>query len=174
MHQANPAPPSAFEPDRIEDRLAITDLLNRYAYHFDRNEPEHVAGLFTDDAVIDYGPEFPPIDGSAAVAARIAPGLDTIFAAPSHHISNVVIDFRGDDHAQVVAYVYAWHRYVDGSPDGHLWGRYHVSARRSHGAWGIAALTLRVAAVENFHRTNMHQIDRRRPPASSADADSPS
>ena len=94
MDQLSPAPPSAFGRGRVDDRLAITDLLHRYAYHFDRNEPEHVAALFTDDAVIDYGPEFPPIHGRGAVAARIAPGLNTIFAATSHHISNVIIDFQ--------------------------------------------------------------------------------
>ena len=172
MDQISPAPPSAFERARVDDRFAINDLLHRYAYHFDRNEPEHVAALFTDDAVIDYGPEFPPIHGRAAVAGRIAPGLNTIFAATSHHISNVIIDFQSDDDAQVAAYVYAWHRYLDGSPDGHLWGQYHVRARRDSGAWGIAALTLRVVAVEDFHRTNMHTIDRRREPGGSSDADS--
>jgi ketosteroid isomerase-like protein len=161
MAQLTPSPSFDFERGRNDDRFAITELLHRYAYYFDRNEPEHVAALFTDDAVIDYGPEFPAIHGRAAVAERIGPGLRTIFAATSHHISNVIIDFEGADDARVTAYVYAWHRYLDGSPNGHLWGQYHVRARRSSGAWGIAALKLRVVAVEDFHRTNMHPIDRR-------------
>ena len=161
MDQLSTSPSPDFVRDRSDDRFAIAELLHRYAYHFDRNEPEHVAALFTDDAVIDYGPEFPPIRGSAAVAGRIAPGLRTIFAATSHHISNVIINFEGDNDADVTAYVYAWHRYLDGSPDGHLWGQYDVRARRSSGAWGIGALTLRVVAVEDFHRTRMHPIDRR-------------
>ena len=172
MDQLSPFPSSDFERDRSDDRFAITELLARYAYYFDRNQPEHVASLFTADTVIDYGPEVPPIHGRAAVTERIAPGLSTVFAATSHHISNVIVDFEGDNDAHVTAYVYAWHRYLDGSPDGHLWGQYHVRARRSSLNWKIAALTLRVVAVEDFHRTNMHFIDRRVESAGSAKTES--
>ena len=49
--------------DWLLDRDEMAALLHAYAWHFDHNEPEPIAGLFTDDAVIDYGPEFPPIRG---------------------------------------------------------------------------------------------------------------
>ena len=39
------------------DRQAIADLIIGYCFNFDNNEPEAVAGLFTDDASVDYGPE---------------------------------------------------------------------------------------------------------------------
>jgi hypothetical protein len=147
--------------DRYDDRNAITELLYRYAYHFDRSEPELVAELFTEECVIDYGPEFAPILRRADIVARIGPGLREIFAATSHHISNVLIEFDGADTAHSVAYVYAWHRYRNGSPDGHLWGQYHTQLRRVDTQWQIAELTLRVAAVADFHRAAMHQIERR-------------
>ena len=147
----------------VADRMAIADLFGRYAFHFDRNEPDSVASLFTDDAIVDYGPEFPPIEGRAAMAERIRPGLDDVFAATSHHISNVLVDFPRPGVAQAVAYVHAWHRYIDGSPDGYLWGQYHVAARRDDGEWRFSRLRLEVVEVIDFHRSVMHRAHRNRP-----------
>lgn len=141
--------------------MEIIDLLHRYAHHFDRNEPELVAELFTDDAVIDYGPEFPAIRGRAQIPDRIRPGLDTLFEATSHHISNALVDFTSGEAASMVAYVYAWHRYFERAADGHLWGRYHVECRRTPDGWKMSALTLRTVATKDFHRDKTHQASRR-------------
>src|SRR4029079_8267799 len=106
------------------DRQAIADLIHAYCFHFDNNEPEAVAALFTADAVGDYGAEAATIVGADAIAATIAVGLVRTFLATSHHVSNIQIAFDDREHARSVSYLYAWHRYVDGSPDGELWGRY--------------------------------------------------
>ena len=156
--------PSIPAPSGLDatDRLAIADLFNHYAFHFDRNEPDLVADLFTDDALIDYGPDFPPINGRHAIADRIRPGLEGIFEATSHHVSNVIIDPTSTDRAATaIAYVYAWHRYRDGSADGHLWGRYHATARREAVGWRLAELRLEIVAVTDFHRERMHSAYRR-------------
>lgn len=145
----------------LDDRHAITTLVHAYCLHFDNNEPEAVAALFTDDATVDYGPESATISGAAAIAATIAVGLEQTFAATSHHVSNVQIAFDGPDHAHSVAYLYAWHRYVDGSPDGELWGRYRHRFVRTEGGWRISALLLEAAGMVDFHRTRMHPIGRR-------------
>ena len=145
----------------LADRQAITEVIYAYCFHFDRNEPEAVAALFTDDATIDYGPEAARIHGAAAIAPAIAIGLARTFAATSHHVSNVQITFTGLDRAESVSYVYAWHRYVDGSPDGELWGRYrHVFVREPDG-WRISSLVLEAAGTVEFHRGTMHDIGRR-------------
>ncbi|MFC2153790.1 nuclear transport factor 2 family protein [Actinomycetota bacterium] len=164
----NTPAPSALDPT---DRIAIADLFSRYAFHFDRNEPELVAELFTGDALVDYGPEFPPIQGRESVADRIRPGLDDIFEATSHHISNVMIDPTSTDRATAIAYVYAWHRYRDGSPDGHLWGQYHAIAHRISDAWRFAAFRLEIVAVTDFHRERMHSVHRRSAPNPAATRD---
>jgi ketosteroid isomerase-like protein len=143
------------------DRQAITDLIHAYCYHFDRNEPEAVAALFTADATIDYGPEATTIIGAAAIAPTIAVGLERIFAATSHHVSNIQITFDGDDRARAVTYLYAWHRYVDGSPDGELWGCYRHRFERTADGWRIAELLLQAAGAVDFHRATMHPIGRR-------------
>jgi len=145
----------------IIDRQAITDLIHAYCFHFDNNEPELVASLFTDDATVDYGPESATIVGSAAIAATIAVGLEQTFAATSHHVSNIQLTFEGPDHARAISYLYAWHRYVDGSPDGELWGRYRHGFTRTAVGWRISRLLLQAAGMVDFHRATMHPVGRR-------------
>jgi ketosteroid isomerase-like protein len=144
------------------DRQAIADLIYAYCEHFDRNEPDAVAALFTEDATVDYGPEAPTITGGrAAIGPAIAVGLARTFTATSHHVSNVRIVFEGPDRARSVSYLYAWHRYVDGSPDGELWGRYLHRFERTPAGWRIAELVLQAVATLEFHRATMHPIGRR-------------
>lgn len=142
------------------DRDEIRSLIHRYCFHFDQNEPEAVAALFTEHATIDYGPEHAPIVGRDAIAPTIAVGLSERFRATSHHISNIEITFAGEDDARSVSYLYAWHEYVDGS-ESELWGRYVHRFRREDGQWLIAELVLQAAGTRNFHRTRMHPIGRR-------------
>lgn len=143
------------------DRRAIEELIHAYCRHFDQNEPELVAALFTDDAVVDYGPEFPNIVGAASIADTIAEGLERTFAATSHHVSNIQVTFDDPDRATALTYLYAWHRYRDGSPDGELWGRYHHRFERTPGGWRIAELVLTAAGTRDFHRSTMHPTGRR-------------
>lgn len=147
--------------EELIDRREIEELIFRYCFHFDRNEPEAVAALFTDDAVVDYGPEFPNVVGAAAIGETIAVGLERTFAATSHHVSNVQLAFDGRDRASGHTYLYAWHRYRDGSPDGELWGRYEHEFARTAQGWRIAALKLTAAGTKDFHRASMHPTGRR-------------
>jgi ketosteroid isomerase-like protein len=145
----------------LVDRQAITSLIHAYCLHFDNNEPHEVAALFTDDATVDYGPESATIVGADAIARTIAVGLEQTFAATSHHVSNIEIGFEGADRARSVSYLYAWHRYVDGSPDGELWGRYRHAFARTREGWRISELRLEAAGTVEFHRAEMHPIGRR-------------
>lgn len=149
--------------EELADRQAISELIHAYCFHFDNNEPQAVAALFTEDATVDYGPESATIVGADAIATTIAIGLDQTFAATSHHVSNIQISFEGPDRARSVSYLYAWHRYTDGSRDGELWGRYRHSFVRTDGGWLISELRLEAAGTVDFHRSEMHPIGRRRP-----------
>lgn len=143
------------------DRQAISELIHAYCWHFDMNEPEALAALFTEDARVDYGPEFPELHGREAIGQAVASGLATLFAATSHHVSNIRVTFDGTDGAQSDCYLYAWHRYRDGRPESELWGRYHHRFVRSGDGWQIAGLVLKAAGARNFHRSVMHPIGRR-------------
>ena len=143
------------------DRGAIVDLVYAYAWHFDQNEPEKLAGLFTSDSVIDYGPEFENIVGSDAIVAAIQPGLSNLFSSSAHHITNPRVWTDGDDGATGTFYIYAWHTYHDRGGDGEMWGQYHCRFRRTEEGWRISELTLKVMGMKNFHRDTMHSTGRR-------------
>lgn len=146
----------------VLDREAVTALVHDYCLLFDENRPRDVAELFTVDAVVDYGPESDTIVGRDAIGATIAVGLARTFAATSHHVSNVQVVLEGDGRARSTCYLYAWHRYVDGSPDGELWGRYrHRFVRTDDAGWRIAELRLEAAGTVDFHRARMHPVGRR-------------
>lgn len=145
----------------VLDRQAIGELIHAYCWHFDMNEPEALAALFTEDARVDYGPEFPDLLGRAAIGQAVASGLATLFAATSHHVSNIRITFEGPDGAASDCYLYAWHRYRDGRPESELWGRYHHRFRRTPEGWRIAELVLKAAGARDFHRSVMYPIGRR-------------
>ena len=144
----------------LDDRRSITELIHAYCERFDRNDPEGVAALFTPDATVDYNPDTPSTTG-AALADSMRVGLDTIFAATSHHVSNLSITFEDADTARSLCYLDAWHRYHDGSPDGFLWGRYLHRFQRTTAGWRITDLVLQAAGTIDFHRARMHGIGRR-------------
>jgi len=145
----------------LQDRIAITDLIHAYCFHFDRNEPDALTALFTADAEVDYGPEFPALKGTQAIRTAVGRGLEELFAATSHHISNVDIRFNDADHAQSICYLYAWHRYRNDAPDSELWAQYHHRFVRQPDGWRIASLMLKAAGMKDFHRGTMHPIGRR-------------
>ena len=145
----------------VLDKAAIADLIHAYCFHFDRAEPELVCDLFTTDAVIDYGPDVPAMTGVEEFGPMISRGLAEVFAATSHHVSNIVIRFDDAEAASSVCYLYAWHRYLESDIESELWGQYHHSFRRTAAGWKISQLTLCAAGTKDFHRREMHPIGRR-------------
>lgn len=145
---------------QLFDREAISGVIRAYCYHFDRNEPDAVAALFAPDAVVDYGPEAKVLTGVVAIRAGVAAGLKNIFAATSHHVSNIDICFETADTATSICYLYAWHRYHSGAPDGELWAQYHHAFARRADGWKITRLVLKAAGTKDFHRKAMHPIGR--------------
>lgn len=143
----------------LEDRAVIADAIHAYCWHFDRNEPDAVAALFTADARVDYGPEVPDLVGRETIRAAVAKGLAQTFAATSHHVSNIRVTLAGDA-ASSTCLLYAWHRYRSGAPDGELWAQYHHRFARTREGWRISELVLKAAGAARFHRTRLHPIDR--------------
>ena len=155
------------EPDHARslegliDKADISGVIHSYCYHFDRAEDDSVLALFTDDAVVDYGPDVPTLTGRAEIHEMVSRGLADFFAATSHHVSNIMVHFEAPDQATSICYLYAWHRYQDGRPNSELWGQYHHAFRRVGDGWKISSLILRAAGSDLFHRDKMHPIGRR-------------
>ena len=72
-------------------RGQIERLLFDYAFHLDMNHPDELAKLFVDDCVVSYAPGF-GAEGLDAYKETLK-GIGSFFAATSHHVSNVVVDF---------------------------------------------------------------------------------
>jgi len=138
---------------QLLDRQEITDLVHAYARYMDLNDPDGVASLFADDAVIDYGRGFPPrVEGAKALAATLRDTLAHV-AQTAHHCSNIDITFEGPDEARGIVYLYAWHRFYDGRPDFHLWAQYHDRYRRVPGVgWRFSFRSIKVAGADGVDR----------------------
>ena len=79
----------------LEDRLAITDLVNRHGHLTDAGDFDAYRELFTEDVVYDVSDlGFGAIEGLAATrAAAEALGEHNPLA---HHVTNVVVTAVGD------------------------------------------------------------------------------
>ncbi len=136
--------------ERTADRLAIQDVVHAYAEGVDDGDREAVAALFTDDCVFRAfaGPKG-TAEGRAAVEVLLGRLLGT-FRATSHHVSNLRLDFVGDDEATGRTSLHAWHAFVDDRPDGLLWGRYVDRFVRTPDGWRLAERELRIAGERDF------------------------
>lgn len=123
----------------LADRAAITQVLHTYARLVDEREYEAVAALFTDDCLADYGQgEGDTLRSAKEVTDWLTRQLRHM-KVTSHHISNVEIRFTDADHADTVAYLYAWHILPGLDVDPVVLGRYVDRFVRTpaHG-WRIA------------------------------------
>ncbi len=143
---------------QLIDAEEIRKLIFDYAFHLDMNHPKELADLFVDDCVVIYGPNF-GAEGKAAYAKTLD-GIGTFFQATSHHVSNIVIDFKGDDEVQVRSVLYAWHRYRKERPDGILFGQYHDVIVRVGEQWRFKRRELRTTGVTDFHVKEVIPIGR--------------
>ncbi|WP_229052375.1 nuclear transport factor 2 family protein [Aeromicrobium sp. Leaf350] len=136
--------------DRIADRLELQDLVHAYAEGIDDGRAEDVAAIFAEDCVFRAfaGPKG-EARGREAVAVLVGRLLAT-FRATSHHVSNMRVDFTGEDEATGRTSLYAWHAFTTDRPDGYLWGRYVDTFRREDGRWLIAERELRIAGQQDF------------------------
>lgn len=117
----------------MADKLAIYELMARYADRIDANDPDGAAACFATDGIGLYWGEY---RGRQAIADRLR-GILTDFTVTSHHLTNVLINLDGD-RASAQAYVYAFHRYVATSQFMHVWGRWVDDLVKVDGNWYFA------------------------------------
>jgi ketosteroid isomerase-like protein len=134
---------------QLVDADEIRRVIYDYAFHLDMNHPDELASLFVGDCEVVYGPNF-GADGIDAYR-RTLDGIGEFFEATSHHVSNIAVDFVGDDEAHVRSVLYAWHRYRKDRPDSHVWGQYHDVMVRVDGDWRFKRRELRAAGTKDFH-----------------------
>jgi len=133
--------------DRLEDRAAIEQQMYTYSRATDWLEPQNHRLVFADDCVF-ASPHSGDLIGVDAVVEWMERVL-VPFEATQHLIGNITVTFTGDDSADAVSYVQAWHRYRDaGKPDMILWGEYHDRWERIDGTWRIRGRRVREAGFQ--------------------------
>src|SRR3984885_5788209 len=133
-----------------DDRAEIENLQGRYMFALDFHDADTYASTFTEDGVLDYGPQVKGRDAMRKVIADMAKrAADQAAAAPQaapdgsalwpsvgrHNISSIVIKVDGD-HAAGRAY---WFHYSNNTPNlsGQLdsFGNYEDEMVKLNGHW---------------------------------------
>jgi 3-phenylpropionate/cinnamic acid dioxygenase small subunit len=118
----------------VADRLAVSDLLTRYATAMDGRDWELLVSCFTEEATLDYDTSgvFSRKDFVDHCAERLVR-----MKATQHCVTNHAISLAGD-HARATSYVIAQHvRENDATFT--LGGTYHDELVRSGDEWRIAS-----------------------------------
>jgi ketosteroid isomerase-like protein len=116
----------------LEDRAAIQELLHRYSWLLDGAKFEEVVGLFTEDAVADYG-ALGVFRGPAEVRRFYCEMLPSTFTDIRHYLHNSTVELAGD-HAHGRAYFEL--KTVTRARQAHDWaGLYHDEYALTGGRW---------------------------------------
>lgn len=131
----------------IADRLAVQDVMIRYATSVDARDMERYASCFTADLVASGFGQGPPMQGREAFLAYVIEALKR-FSATQHLLGNQVVELRGDE-ATLRTYVQATHVLVN-DPDTTLtlWATYHDELVRQDGEWRIREHRLEPKATQ--------------------------
>lgn len=131
------------------DRVAISDVLHRYATALDSRRWDLLDEVFVPDAIAEYAPATGTCHGLASIkmlVSRALRGLD----ASQHIISNVVVQIDGDS-ALTRCYLHAQHYLVMPGDDGNTYevgGTYHDVFVRTNVGWRIRHRRLEVTWIQ--------------------------
>jgi ketosteroid isomerase-like protein len=148
---------------QLADRDEITFLLNEYCRALDAMDLDAIAEIFTEDCVVEYGPE----DRLKSYGkAAIHKGLERLWRwrRTSHHLSNIQIKFQGADKASANSYIIAWHERPDGGT-ATVWGQYQDVFVRTPAGWRLARRRQSMNGNDAGFTVNLFPSERSKPPA---------
>src|SRR6202046_194278 len=131
--------------ERIADRLAITDVLYRYATALDTRDWALLAEVFAPEAVYTIGAHG-DVTGPLAIGDKIA-SLIGGYESTQHMISNPVIEIDGDS-ARASCYLHGQHYMPDQRTGGNTYtmgGTYRDRLPRPPGGGGGTRVAPRAA-----------------------------
>lgn len=144
--------------EKLLESRRIERLLYDYSFHLDMNHPAELADLFVDDCEVSYAPNF-GAKGKAAYAETLG-GIGPYFAATTHHVTNICVDFVSKTEAHVRSVVQALHRYRKERPDGWLFGQYHDIVVKDGNRWRFKRRELRTTMTTDYHVKAFNPIGR--------------
>jgi 3-phenylpropionate/cinnamic acid dioxygenase small subunit len=124
---------------RADDRFEIQDVLFRYARGVDRLDHDAIAACYFDDAIDVHG----AYTGDASGLVEDIRGRHRTIDSSQHFISNVLVEFTGENSADVESYCLCFLRQAPAEPGGEqdlaiIRCRYVDRFERRDGSWGIA------------------------------------
>jgi hypothetical protein len=120
-----------YKPERIADRLAVTDVLHRHSRGLDRSEADLIRDCYWPDAELDYGVYKGP---AQAFADLVVEALTANYELTRHAISNTIFSFEGD-RARTESYVDANHLFTGGERELRVGSRYLDLLEKRDGSW---------------------------------------
>jgi hypothetical protein len=122
------------------DRVAIMDVMARYATAVDAHRIELLADVFVDGATVDFRPNGGIYDTYPGIADYLDTAMSS-FAASQHYLSNFVTDVDGD-HARSRFYVFTQMITAEGGRDHILadGGFYDATFVRTPKGWRVQSL----------------------------------
>ena len=147
---------------RLLDSQEIEQTLIAYCVYLDRMDLAALADLFTADCEVDYGND---LHLQSRGRASLAKSLERMWrwTRTSHHLTNVMIDFKGNGAACATSYVFAWHERPDGST-ATMMGQYHDRLERLQNRWLIAQRRMVMNGSDRGFLVPIHRADRLMPP----------
>jgi ketosteroid isomerase-like protein len=143
----------------LVDKQAVAEVLFAYCANLDRMDLDALAALFTDDCVVDYGPE-PRLQSHGAEGLRRDLARMWRWARTSHHLSNVVVTLESDgQHALASSYVIAWHERPDATT-ATMMGQYQDRLVRAEGRWRIASRRQELTGNDAGFDVNINRFQR--------------
>jgi hypothetical protein len=121
--------------EEVANRIAIEDVLYKHSRGVDRADGELLKSAYWPDAEVAYG----GFNGPAHTFCEALPSSIKRYAATAHRVTNISIDFHGDD-AVVESYVTAYHYLaVEDGVDTEMTyvGRYVDHMQRRDQVWKI-------------------------------------
>lgn len=149
----------------LRDRQQITELIYEYCRALDAMDLDALVALFTEDCVVDYGPE-PRLQSVGSAQLRVDLSRMWRWARTSHHSSNVQVTFPSRETATACSYVLAWHERPDGTT-ATMMGLYHDELVRQHGGWRIARRRQVLTGNDAGFTVGINPFERRSDPRTS-------
>lgn len=143
---------------QLIDRQQIGDVLIAYCCALDRMDLSAIAALFTENCLVDYGPDERLQSRGASALAKSIERMWR-WSRTSHHLSNIQIDFENADSASALSYVYAWHERPDGST-ATIMGQYHDRLVREPGGWRIAERRMLMNGCDAGFTVDINRFER--------------
>ena len=129
----------------LDDRLAIDDLLTRYAVAIDRKQWDALDDIFTPDATLDYT-SAGGIRGRFPEVKRWLEEVLTPFEVTQHFVVNRLIEVRGDEAG---ARSYFFNPMGSRGSFFYVGGYYADHLRRTPAGWRIVERVEETAFMDN-------------------------